>query len=148
MLYAEIIKCLAPCGLNCVKCIGFDEGDIKKHSNELKRLLGSFDNYAERFSNFIPVFKNYSAFKELLNYFTQTNCKGCRQGDGKYPNCGVASCCKQKGIDFCFQCDEFPCEKTNFDPNLKERWIKINNRMKAIGIETYYEETKESPRYI
>ena len=148
MLYAEIIKCLAPCGLNCVKCIGFDEGDIKKHSNELKRLLGSFDNYAERFSNFIPVFKNYSAFKELLNYFTQANCKGCRQGDGKYPNCSVASCCKQKGIDFCFQCEEFPCEKTNFDPNLKERWTKINNRMKAIGPEAYYEETKESPRYI
>ncbi len=147
MLYAEIIKCLAPCGLNCVKCIAFGEGDIKKHSNELKRLLGSFDNYAERFSNFIPVFKNYSAFKELLNYFTQANCKGCRQGDGKYPNCSVASCCKQKGIDFCFQCEEFPCEKINFDPNLKERWIKINNRMKAIGLEAYYEETKESPRY-
>jgi len=148
MQYAEIIRCLAPCGLNCVKCIAFDEGDIKKHSNELKRLLGSFDNYAERFSNFIPVFKNYPAFKELLNNFAQAGCKGCRQGEGKYPNCIVASCCKEKEIDFCFQCDEFPCEKTNFDHSLKERWIKINNRMKTAGVEAYYEETKDAPRYI
>ncbi|MFA4919928.1 MAG: hypothetical protein WC581_11855 [Thermodesulfovibrionales bacterium] len=40
------------------------------------------------------------------------------------------------------------CEKTNFDPNLKERWIKINNRMKTVGVEAYYEETKDAPRYI
>jgi len=60
----------------------------------------------------------------------------------------LAYCCKQKGIDFCSQCDEFPRGKINFDPNLKERWIKINARIKAVGVEEYYEETKESPRYI
>lgn len=148
MEYEEILKTLAPCGLNCSKCMAYTAGEIKRHANELKRLLGSFDSYAARFSNFLPVFKNYSSFKELLAYFVQADCQGCRQGDCKYPNCGVASCYKQKGVDFCFQCDEFPCNKTNFDPNLKERWIKMNNLMEQKGVEAYFEETKDMPRYI
>jgi hypothetical protein len=147
MKYDEILKTLAPCGLNCGKCQGYSEGGIKKHASELKRLLGSFDRYAERFSGFLPVFKNYPAFKELLNQFTEANCKGCRQGDCKYPHCGVAPCYKQKGVDFCFQCAEFPCDKTGFDPNLHKRWLATNQRMKEIGIEAYFEETKDQPRY-
>ncbi len=98
MKYEEIVKILAPCGLNCGKCQAYTEGDIKKHATELKRLLGSFDKYAERFSRFLPVFNNYPSFKELLDYFVHANCRGCRSGDGKYPNCGVASCYKQKGV--------------------------------------------------
>jgi len=147
MDYSEIKKILAPCGLNCMKCQGYAGGDIKRHASELKRLLGSFDSYAERFAKFLPVFKNYPAFKELLDQFSQADCAGCRQGDCKYPNCGVAPCSRQKSIDFCFQCAEFPCEKSNFDSNLHERWIAMNKRMKDIGVEAYFEETKDQPRY-
>jgi len=147
MNYEDILETLAPCGLNCGKCLACREGDIKKHALELKRLLGPFDSYAERFSNFLPVFKNYPAFKELLNQFSEGNCKGCRQGDCKYPHCCVAPCYKQKGVDFCFQCGEFPCDKTNFDPNLHKRWLATNQRMQEVGIEMYFEETKDQPRY-
>jgi hypothetical protein len=143
----EVLKVLAPCGLNCGKCQAYSDGDIKKHAMELRRLLGAFDAYAGRFSNFLPVFKNYPAFKELLGHFSDANCKGCRQGDCKYPNCGVAACYKQKGVDFCFQCNDFPCENTRFDPNLKQRWTAINEHMKEVGVEVYYEETKDIPRY-
>lgn len=100
MKYDDILKTLAPCGLNCGKCQAYSEGEIKSHAAELKRLLGSFDRYAERFSNFLPVFKKYPAFKELLNQFSETNCKGCRQGDCKYPNCGVAPMLQAKGRCF------------------------------------------------
>ncbi len=147
MNYDEIVKVLAPCGLNCRKCMAFIDGDIRKHAEELKRLLGAFDNYARRFSSFDPVFENYPPFRELLDYFVDGDCKGCRSGDCVYPNCGVMPCHRQKRVDFCFQCDEFPCEKTNFDPNLKERWIRTNTLMKEKGVEAYFEETKDLPRY-
>ncbi len=147
MKYEDILQELAPCGLNCRKCMANRDGDIRKTSEQLQRLLGSFDNYAERFSAFLPVFKNYPAFKELLAHFTQADCRGCREGDGKFPNCGVLACGREKGVDFCCQCDEFPCEKTGFDPDLKSRWMQMGNRMKEVGIEVYYEETKEAPRY-
>ena len=148
MNYSEIKKILAPCGLNCGKCLAYTEGEIKFHSKKLKDLLGSFNKYAERFSKFMPVFKKYHNFEEILNFFIQNECRGCRSGDCKYPNCGVAVCYKQKGVDFCFQCQDFPCEKTNFDDDLKERWLKMNRRMKEIGVEAYYQESKDLPRYI
>ncbi len=143
----DILKTLAPCGLNCGKCQAYSEGEIKKHAVELKRLLGSFDSYAERFSRFLPVFKKYPAFKDLLSHFSEANCKGCRKGDCKYPNCGVASCYKQKRVDFCFQCNEFPCDRTNFDPDLHKRWLGTNRCLKEIGVEAYFEETRDQPRY-
>ncbi len=147
MNYEEIVQNLGFCGLNCRKCFGYDKGDIKQTSGELQRLLGDFDRYAERFSGFLPVFENYPAFKELLGHFTQADCAGCRQGQCKFPNCGVAPCARQKGVDLCFQCDEFPCDKTNFDADLQRRWIQMNERMREIGVEAYFEETKDLPRY-
>jgi len=148
MEYNQILHILAPCGLNCHKCFAFSDGAIKHLCLMLECSLGSFDRYAERFSNFLPVFKHYPDFKELLSYFTKADCQGCRSGTCKYPNCGVIKCYIKKGVDFCFQCDEFPCEKTNFDPDLKKRWVQMNRRMKEVGVEAYFEETKDLPRYI
>ena len=148
MNYKEILDILAPCGLNCYKCYSNSNGEIRKNSLNLLNLLGSFDVYAERFSSFLPIFKNYPAFKELVSYFSNENCNGCRKGTCIYPDCRVKDCYKEKKVDFCFQCDEFPCEKTNFDPHLKRRWIQMNNRMKEIGVKSYYLETKDKPRYI
>ena len=50
-------------------------------------------------------------------------------------------------MDFCFQCDEFPCHKANFDRHLERRWRQMNERMGEIGVEAYYEESKDLPRY-
>jgi len=148
MDYSEILAFLAPCGLSCRNCFAYRKGEIAFHSKKLQELLGNFHVYAERFSTFLPEFKNYPQFKTMLNYFADPDCIGCRQGTCKYPNCGVVDCYKAKGIDFCFQCDDFPCGKTNFDPHLEERWLQMNMRMKEIGVEAYYEETKDLCRYL
>ena len=147
MEYEDILNILAPCGLNCQKCLSHINSDIKMLSQDLQTALGNFDRYAERFSGFMPVFNNYSQFKELLHFFTQGSCQGCRSGDCKYPNCGVAKCYQAKGVDFCFQCDEFPCNHSNLDPDLHRRWLQMNMRMKEIGVGAYFEEIKSQPRY-
>ena len=147
MDYEEILNVLSPCGLNCKKCFAFNKGNVKKHSIKLRELLGNFKKYAKRFSKFLPIFKKYNSFSDLLEYFTKVDCKGCRNGDCKYPNCGVINCYMEKKVDFCFECEGYPCNKTNFDPDLKQRWIQMNNRMKEIGVKAYYEEIKDLPRY-
>ena len=144
----EIVKVLAPCGLNCLKCMAYAKGDIRRHACELQRRLGAFDAYAARFAQFDTAFEDYPAFKKMLERFEQASCRGCRAGDCLYPNCHVARCSRDKGIDFCFQCDEFPCEKTNFDPHLRQRWIAMNTSMKEKGLEAYVAETKDLPRYV
>lgn len=67
---SEFIKGrIAPCGLHCGKCFAFADGDISYHSNELKRSLGNFDVYAQRFVAMLdePVFAKYPDFKEFLD---------------------------------------------------------------------------------
>jgi len=42
------------------------------------------------------------------------NCKGCREQKGqilKFPECKTYECVMSKGHRFCYECEEFPCEK-------------------------------------
>jgi hypothetical protein len=65
MEYHDIVAILAPCGLNCMKCLAYKDGEIRAVSERLLRLLGSFDRYARRFAPFQKVFNGYPQFKEL-----------------------------------------------------------------------------------
>ncbi|MGD9158892.1 MAG: DUF3795 domain-containing protein [Desulfobacteraceae bacterium] len=150
MDYNDILNTLAPCGLNCKKCFAHTNGEIRKHSLKLKEKLGNFESYAKRFEILLnnPVFSKYNDFKVLLDYFASENCQGCRKETCKlFTDCGVRSCHQKMGVDFCFQCKDFPCEKTNFDENLQKRWMQLNNEIRVKGIESYYVETKDTPRY-
>jgi len=147
----QIKNRLAPCGLHCAKCFAFSDGDIKKHSHELKESLGNFDIYAQRFVELLdePVFKKYVYFKEVLTYLASVACKGCRKESCKiFKECKVRVCHVEKKVDFCFQCPEFPCTNTGFDQHLHNRSVDINRRMRAIGVEKYYDEIKDKPRYL
>ena len=150
MINDEILDSLSPCGLSCRKCFAHEHGDIRRHSQKLKEKLGNFDAYAERFVTLLdnPIFEIYGDFKAMLDFFASENCKGCRKENCRvFKNCGVRGCHQEKKIDFCFQCDEFPCEKTNFDENLQMRWIQLNEKIREKGIEKFYDETKDTPRY-
>lgn len=139
-----------PCGLLCEKCFANDKGSIKFHAEQLKKNLGEFDNYAKRFITLLdePIFEKYQNFKEFLNLLSSGNCQGCRQQECHlFTDCKVKQCYKEKEVDYCYQCNDFPCENTGFDDNLKQRWISINHKIRDIGIENYYKQIKDKPRY-
>ena len=74
-------------------------------------------------------------------------CKGCRLEGGWswWPDCPVRDCTIQKGIDFCYQCKDFPCQKLKTEPLLerKKAIIDTNNQIKALGIEKHLKQLKE-----
>ena len=151
MDYEKIKAALAPCGLNCEKCFAHVDGDIRKYSLKLKEKLGNFDMYAKGFEALLeePIFKKYGDFKELLDYFASENCRGCRNEQCKlFKDCGVRGCQQERQVDFCYQCDAFPCENTHFDKSLQKTWLRINEKIRAMGIEAYYKTTKDLPRYV
>ena len=146
----ELIDKFGPCGLLCEKCFAYNKGPIRFHAEQLKSNLGSFDNYAKRFVTLLnePVFGKYSNFKELLDFISSDNCKGCRKQECHlFKDCKVKQCYKDRKVDYCYQCQDFPCDNTGFDENLKQRWSKINCRIREIGLENYYNEIKDKPRY-
>ena len=141
---------IAPCGLCCETCFAHVKGHIRKHSIQLKEKLGNFHLNAKRFETLLeePVFKKYPDFNEMLDYFASENCNGCRNEQCKlFKNCGVRPCQQEKGVDFCYLCDEFPCDRTNFDDSLYQRWVAINEIIRKKGIEVCCEEARMLPRY-
>lgn len=58
-----------------------------------------------------------------------SRCPGCA-GVGfseVHPPCSVLSCCQRKGLEYCFLCDEYPCEK--FDSaDVRDSFITHRNQ--------------------
>jgi hypothetical protein len=147
MQYEDILKVLAPCGLDCGRCAGYKAGEIPRLASRLGELLAGYGRVANMRAADEPVLSNYSQFEEILASFANPSCGGCRSDEASCPiECNARTCHKQKGVDFCFQCAEYPCENPTFAP-LKERWKQRNDRMKEIGVLEFYREQCKLPRY-
>ena len=80
----------------------------------------------------------------------EAGCKGCKPEQGRCrftQDCATWDCAAQKGVAFCYECDDFPCGL--LAPTLKgaeyPHNMKVYNlcRMKLIGIDGWIEETPE-----
>ncbi|SFM18007.1 Protein of unknown function [Desulfomicrobium norvegicum] len=141
---------LAPCGLHCGHCFAFVGGQIHLLSSQLQAALGNFGVYAARFVELLnaPVFASYPEFGTVLAHLAKGACRGCRKEKCKlFASCGVRPCAEEREVDFCFQCAVFPCDRTGFDEHLYRRHVAINRRMMEVGVERYYEEIRDLPRY-
>jgi hypothetical protein len=148
MEYEDIVDRLAPCGLDCSRCIYYDGGIIKRSALELREALTGFDNVAPMVAKTMaPVLRHYGHFREVLDLFAGATCEGCRAGGPTLPFCAARVCFREKEVDFCFQCDEYPCGRNTYPPNLAARWRRYNDRMREVGVERFYEESLQRPRY-
>jgi len=115
----------APCGKDCFNCPLYIGEENKENRNAfLKR-------------NNIPADKY--------------QCKGCRDNAGFCPGLGILgidghckmfACIQQKNVEFCFECDEFPCERLQPVADRAERVphsLKIYNlcMIKKLGVEKW-----------
>jgi len=117
----------APCGLDCFNC----EIYVENLTNEL----------AEWIHEKVGVVKEDIA------------CAGCRQQEGVHyhippEGCATLDCVKAKGVDFCCDCEEFPCpllaplaEGAGMYPhNMK---VYSLCRIKKVGLEEWIEESRQ-----
>ena len=148
MEYGDVVKRLAPCGLDCARCADYENGEIRQLSARLLTLLGNYKRLAELKKERNPAFENYDHFVDVLTAFASAACSGCRGDHVTCPlqTCSAKACQREKGVDFCFQCAAYPCEQ-QFSGRLRDRWMDINDRMKAMGVVEYYLEQLKQPRY-
>lgn len=148
MQYAEIVKHLAPCGLDCGRCADLRGGEISVLASRLLGLLGNYGRVAALKSQERPEFAGYGQFEAVLAGFSAAACGGCRGDNITCPlDCLAKTCSREKGVDFCFQCAEYPCEGQFAGIPLRKRWMALNDRMKEIGVEAFYEEQLQTHRY-
>ncbi len=148
MEYDKILRVVAPCGLDCGACVAFRDGPLREACVRIGSVLGpNFGAYAARFAATDPAYEDYPAFRRFLDHLADAPCKGCRHGSCLFSSCDVPRCVREKGIDFCFQCDEFPCGHTGLPPALEARWRANNEAMSREDVSEYYRELRERPRY-
>ena len=56
---------------------------------------------------------------------------------------------KIHGVDFCGECNEFPCKKTQglFEETVYQQWLEGNQQIREYGIEEFWKNNSENPHY-
>jgi hypothetical protein len=76
-----------------------------------------------------------------LKYFRKAHAPSTAKGGSGWTGCPVRSCCATKGIEFCFECSDFPCanwdEKGKFSNVFNSSKKKRLQEMKEIGAEEW-----------
>ncbi len=115
------------CGLNCAKCDIYAAG----HGNE--RLRDEIIDWFKKERN------------EIVKP-EQVRCEGCRGSIEMHwsLDCRMLSCARSKGVNYCFECDDFSCEILNAfasdGVSHHRRTVENLKRMKEMGIEEWIAE--------
>lgn len=113
----------AVCGLFCPSCIIFI---AQRESPKNRKLIAE--------SIHIPV--------------EDLHCDGCRSENrfAYCDTCKMASCAEERGIEFCGECEEYPCkELEEFQAAMSHRielW-QNQSRIREVGYEQWFEEMLE-----
>ena len=89
----------------------------------------------------------------LCSMFLNKNCPGCGGGEGNQL-CKIAKCSMEHGgVEYCFQCGEYPCEKykhiDDFDSFITHRNQKDDlEKARQIGMEAYNAEQIEKSKIL
>jgi len=135
---------IAYCGLYCGDCFSY-KGKVADLARDLRKELrqAKFDKTAEFLSSlsFFEALKNYRQCYEVLGALVKFRCKKACKGGGGPPFCKMRKCCQQKGIEGCWQCDEFEtCEKLDFlKPNHGDAHLKNLRQIKKAGVDNFLE---------
>jgi len=125
------------CGLYCGLCSARSRGPQEaKALHDTMRKEG-YESWGGR----LPNFKEFWAFLTDLADIDKA-CPGCRQ-DGGPPLCGIRKCARQRGVDICAFCDEFPCHRIEALAQGYHMLIPDCERMRRIGIDAWIAEQEE-----
>jgi hypothetical protein len=83
----------------------------------------------------------------MLDFLASGSCTGCRDAGCLFKACAVPGCIKEHGVDYCFQCNEFPCQNHGMPAPLAERWRINNETMRDTGPNAYFFTAQVKPRY-
>jgi len=144
---AGIVARIAACGLDCGRCLSHPGSPISRHARGLLTELGNFAARAAFFARLDPVFEHYAAFETVATRFAAADCAGCRSGKCLLGHCTVQTCVTARGVDFCFECAEFPCDHTGFSETLHARWLANNEKMRQMGLAAYMAWVAGQARY-
>ncbi|KAF5034603.1 hypothetical protein DSECCO2_594390 [anaerobic digester metagenome] len=144
---SDLLRRIAPCGLDCGRCLDNPESPIAAHARALRGELGDFGRRAAFFASMDPAFAAYADFEKLLARLGRGACHGCREGQCLLASCRVKDCVGEHGVDFCCDCTEFAACDPGLPGPLAARWRANNERIREMGLAAYAAWLATQPRY-
>lgn len=141
---------VAPCSLMCHTCSAYNGGVICASSKELLKYLSGMKEFYEKH---IPqAVDSFTSFEEILRKYSSGPCSGCRSEEHNVcsiKGCFLLNCTKEHNVDFCGECNEFPCERTEtlFEAEVYIQWLNGSQYIKDNGIEAFWNNNCEKPHY-
>lgn len=133
----EDLRLLTYCGLYCDLCAS--RCRIPAQAQQLRDSLKK--EGCEYWGDSIPGFREFWPVLERLADPAQS-CPGCRQGGG-YPQCDIRTCARQRGIDMCPACPDFPCKHIEALGRIYPTLIADGLRLKRVGSAAWLQEQRQ-----
>jgi hypothetical protein len=139
---AEDRNLITYCGIYCGDCF-IGQGKVADFARDLRKELRAyrFDKMAESFSR-VPrfaVLKDYPQCYAVLGELVKLRCNRSCRDDGGPPFCEMRKCCRKKGIEGCWECEEFEkCVKLDFlRAHHGDAPLKNLRKLKKAGVEGF-----------
>ena len=128
--YEKESELVAYCGIYCRLCDYFT-GRIR---NSARNLLDVVKSHGELklFADTAKAF-DFDNFVKGLEWISKeiSPCVGGCKGGGGWEECPFRKCSIEKGLTFCYECSDFPCETLKKYP----KHIQELNRIRKLGLE-------------
>jgi len=137
----EASRLLAYCGLYCGLCA--ERSRIPQRAKLLREALGE-EGWDSWHGSVASMREAFSVFWEFLDGLVKNDC-ACRRGGGP-PECKIRACAKERGVEACPLCDDYPCGHIE---RLAEHYvtaIQDGKRLRRIGPEAWLKEQEERAR--
>lgn len=90
-----------------------------------------------------------AGFAEFWQFLEQlqagAGCPGCRAGGGLL-GCKIRSCARERGLAYCCECPDFPCERIEQLAAHYPTLMADNCRLQAVGLAQWLVEQEERRR--
>jgi len=145
----ELLRNVAPCGLVCYTCTACGHGVVKEHAQKLSFYLTGVSDFLAS-QHMRGDKKKLDACMATLEYYSRQSGPGCREEETQcsFKNCVIRACTREKHIDFCADCADFPCGKIDLPDVFTDKWKASNTRIREAGVEQYFDEEKEVPHFL
>lgn len=143
-----LLNNIAPCGCLCYSCTGCAHGIIVQSSKTLLHYLDGYSSFLEKQDHKDKPLVDTCI--RVLSYWSKLNCPGCRNDVSNQctlENCFVRDCIKEKQLDFCADCENFPCDKAHESKAFMNTWLNASTRIREVGAEQFFSEEKEQSHF-
>jgi len=134
----DSLRLVGYCGLYCGLCA--QRSRIPREARQLQNSLHE-EGFDDWYRYFPDIKEAFPPFWQFLRWLVELHC-ACR-ADGRPPDCQMRRCARERRIDVCTQCSDYPCAHI---AGLAERYptmIQDGKHLQKVGLETWIKEQQE-----